>query len=241
MLDGHTDCVSSVAYAPDGKHLVSGSGDDDQSVRLWDMLTGEQLKVFEGHTDYVSSVIFSPDGKHLVSASDDQSIRLWDASSGEELRLLDTSSCGAVSSVALSPDAKYLVSGSDDYSVRVWDFSNREGWDGIPETKSLILENPPNDTAAGSDSEDLLTHTLSGATDARNGVHFLQEETPQGRHTGWLVSPTDPCVYLMFVPLAENLPEVANILTLPTSHLPHIDMSKAAFGETWTHCYTTSL
>jgi WD40 repeat protein len=48
-----------VAFSSDGRHIVSGSC--DKSVRLWDLSTGETLKVLEGHTNTVTSVAFSPD------------------------------------------------------------------------------------------------------------------------------------------------------------------------------------
>ena len=47
-LEGHTDSVTSVAFSPNGKQVVSGS--DDQTVRLWDTATGALLQTLEGHT-----------------------------------------------------------------------------------------------------------------------------------------------------------------------------------------------
>jgi WD40 repeat protein len=40
-LGGHTDYVRSVAYSPDGKHVVSGS--EDNTVKVWDAVTGEEV------------------------------------------------------------------------------------------------------------------------------------------------------------------------------------------------------
>ena len=42
-LRGHSGSVHSVAYSPDGKHIVSGS--DDRTVKIWGARTGEEVRV----------------------------------------------------------------------------------------------------------------------------------------------------------------------------------------------------
>src|ERR1700680_4272441 len=59
--------VSSVAFSPDGQHIVSGF--EDGSIRVWNAKTGETVAgPFTEHTGWVF-VAFSPDGQYFVSGS----------------------------------------------------------------------------------------------------------------------------------------------------------------------------
>jgi WD40 repeat protein len=83
-LEGHLSSVTGLGFSPDGSLLVSGAGVDglraaspDTSVRLWDAVTGEQLRVLEGPTQTLITNLFSPDGTRMMSASQDGTIRIW--------------------------------------------------------------------------------------------------------------------------------------------------------------------
>ena len=119
-LEQHQSYVSSISFSPDGKTLVSGSG--DKTVKLWDAATGKEIKTLTGHQDAVLSVSFSRDGKTLVSGSGDKTVKLWDAATGKEIKTL-TGHQDAVSNVSFSPDGKTLVSGSYDNTVKLWEVS----------------------------------------------------------------------------------------------------------------------
>jgi WD40 repeat protein len=66
-----------VSFSPDGRRIVSGS--DDDTLKVWDAETGQEMLTLEGHSDWVRSVSFSPDGRRIVSGSDDNTLKVWDA------------------------------------------------------------------------------------------------------------------------------------------------------------------
>jgi hypothetical protein len=119
-LTGHTAGVTALAFSPRGRLLVSSG--DDQTIRLWDLSTGRELRVLRGHTGSVHTLSVSANGQLVVSGSADTTIRIWDTSSGKELKTL-IGRFGAIRGVAFSPDAQQVASVGDDGSLRIWDWA----------------------------------------------------------------------------------------------------------------------
>ena len=97
-----------MAFSPDGKRIVTGSG--DKTVKVWDAGTGQETLTLKGHTGMVSSVAFSPDGKRIVTGScgqDGEGVGRRDAARRSSPSR-DTPDC--VCSVAFSPDGKRIAS-----------------------------------------------------------------------------------------------------------------------------------
>ena len=115
---GHTDRVRSVAYAPDGRRLVTASYDG--TARIWDASTGRQLRVLRGHTAQVISATFSPDGRRIATASFDRTARIWDADTGRLLLVLRGHK-DRLRFVAFSPHGRRVVTTSYDRTARIWD------------------------------------------------------------------------------------------------------------------------
>jgi eukaryotic-like serine/threonine-protein kinase len=111
------------ALSPDGLRVVS-TGEDDTTLRLWDVESRKELRALGRHED-LRTVVFSLDGSRLASAAGDGSIKLWSVATGENLHTLTGHRTGVIE-VAFSPDGRFLASGSLDGDVRLWDAE--AGW-----------------------------------------------------------------------------------------------------------------
>jgi hypothetical protein len=114
----HPDAVTSVAFSPDNRRIVSGCWDN--TARIWDVTSGRMLRQLIGHTDTVEKVAFSPDGHTIATPSRDGTVRLWDGDSGQQLQVFQGHTA-IIWSVTFSPDGKRVATASGDRTARVWD------------------------------------------------------------------------------------------------------------------------
>jgi WD40 repeat protein/tRNA A-37 threonylcarbamoyl transferase component Bud32 len=118
-LTVHSDAVFSLAISPNGREFLSGSGDN--TIKLWNLQTGELLYEFVGHSKEVVTTKISSDGQTLVSGSRDGTVKLWNLKTKQLLHTLKGHT-DKVTWVAISPDGQTLFSGDEADKIKVWNF-----------------------------------------------------------------------------------------------------------------------
>jgi WD40 repeat protein/beta-lactamase regulating signal transducer with metallopeptidase domain len=138
--------MRAVTFSPDGKLLATG--DEQATVRIYDLATGNQLHEMDVQSIAESlSLAFSPDNKTLACAGawneggvpkgitlnlqkrvtvigkEGFFVLLWDAATGKEVRRFGGLS-DKIKSVAFSPDGKTLAAANKDGKICLWDASS---------------------------------------------------------------------------------------------------------------------
>ncbi len=103
-LKGHALAVSSAAITADNNTVISGSLDN--TIKIWNLQTGQLKRTLTGHTGVVDYLSVTPDGKYIVSA-ESKNVRIWNLLTGALIRELGNS--GEISFVETSQDGQTLV------------------------------------------------------------------------------------------------------------------------------------
>ena len=119
-IGGHEDRVTCLERLS-GNRVVSGS--DDRTLRIWNTITGECLRILQDHLGRVTCLAVLGESR-LVTGSEDRTLRVWNTNTGERLQVLNGHEDTVTSLLPL--DDHHVVSGSKDNTVRVWDTNSGE-------------------------------------------------------------------------------------------------------------------
>lgn len=112
----HPSRVFSLAWLPDGKRFISGSGPPDlretevANIHVWDITTGQELRHFKRRA-VAKRIALSPNGEQFVALADGDSVaNSWHTGDGEPKQRFEGYS-SQVNSVAFSPNSHFILSG----------------------------------------------------------------------------------------------------------------------------------
>ncbi len=106
-------------FSPDQSLIALGGYSD--TIDLWSIAKGTQVKSLKGHTSTVASIDFSSKGNLLASSSFDGTAKIWDIASGACLATLGGVGFSISSVVWYEIDeGKYLLTGGGDHIIRLW-------------------------------------------------------------------------------------------------------------------------
>jgi WD40 repeat protein len=172
-----------IALSPDGKTLAALIGGN--TVQLWDVATGKELRSFQAAFNTANTLVFSPDGKTLAGRGHDPAVRLWEVATGKELRqfrsaqnnpnggVIIMGGFGGGPSLVFSPDGKFLATPQSFFNnmkvttvLQLWEAATAK------EVKQIPVEQP--------NGVSVLTYSPDGkmlAYASGNAVHLCTPET----------------------------------------------------------------
>ena len=132
---GHDAWISSVAFAPDGEIIASGS--NDKTIKLWSLSGQNEIATLEGHQGGVTSIAFSPDGRFIASASNDKTVKMWSVEAQKEIATFVGHRYG-VEALAFSPNGDVLASGGRDYRIKLWSVADKQLIRTLPRQENIL-------------------------------------------------------------------------------------------------------
>lgn len=176
ILIGHTTRVNSIAYSPDGETIATTGWHRDNTVRLWNAQTGQNIFTSRMQMPWDTFVIFSPGGTTYAAAAADNTVHLWNGKTGNH-KITLTGHTKQVACAAYSPDSQTIATGSDDGTIRLWHATTGTYKttlaSGVGKVRSLVYSPDGNTIACGSENGDVqlwdtqtmkLKFTLTGHT-----------------------------------------------------------------------------
>nr|XP_006820833.1 PREDICTED: dynein assembly factor with WDR repeat domains 1-like [Saccoglossus kowalevskii] len=116
---GHIEAVTGICVMVNGDKFVSAS--QDNTCKIWDLTTGEEITTLQGHEHAVSAIAVSPNGEIIASGSHDNTCKLWNIERGECSHTLTghTDHIGYNAAMTFNPHGDQVAFGGPDNNISI--------------------------------------------------------------------------------------------------------------------------
>ncbi|MBF0266068.1 MAG: caspase family protein [Gammaproteobacteria bacterium] len=115
---GHTDTIFASKFSSDGRLAFSLAL--DQTLRVWEVATGREIKRYRVNSDQVKDLAISPNGYWIATGGKDKTMKLWDSATGKKIQIF-TGHKRQVNALTFSHNGEHLISAGNDKIIKVWD------------------------------------------------------------------------------------------------------------------------
>ena len=107
-------------FSPDSQTIISGN--EDNTIKIWDINSGECLDNLEEHKNWVSSLALDSEKNCLISASTDKTIIIWQKDDNGKYQPRQTLEGHEnwINSVTFNSERRIIASGSEDKTIVIW-------------------------------------------------------------------------------------------------------------------------
>ena len=108
VISAHDDIIWRLAYLPNGRRVVTGSG--DRTVKVWDLENGEQEGTSMEHERGIFGLAVTRDGTKIISSDYDGKIKVWNVETHKLVKEWSYPSYpGSCPRIAISPDDRLIA------------------------------------------------------------------------------------------------------------------------------------
>ena len=127
-LSGHQGQVRAAWFSPDGSAIISA--EEDGTLRIWDVKTGEMIKIHKTHKE-IFTASASPDGRYVLIAkgdimsTSDHSLELWDLTLDKQIQDMDNHN-SIVTAITFNSTGELAATASLDENLILWRIAQEE-------------------------------------------------------------------------------------------------------------------
>lgn len=119
----HPNKITAIKFTHDSQYVITGG--EDNSCKIWELLTGKLIQVLIEHDNAITSIDVPFNNNLIVSGAKDRLVLLWNFKDGSVIHKL-SGHHDIIVKVAITFDGNIIISGSKEGVINVW--SSRYGF-----------------------------------------------------------------------------------------------------------------